>query len=204
MSRLDDELKIAFKRKQPSIDLAARVLERINEAPAPKRSWRQALAALFGTPHLRWVAIGVAASLLVATGIVEYRRLQPTPVEERAAPIAQSDPAPEASDTDTKKDQSAGAADIAAAPNIVYKNEQRRTVTPSHSRIYKRDTAARAASSHAALARPPREQPVSAEAEAAKERVLFALQVVGDTLSDAQRVIQEDSRKSRPEPLHNR
>jgi hypothetical protein len=208
MSRLDDELKIAFERKQPSIDFAARVLERINETPAPKRSWWQTLAELFQPPKLRWVAIGVAASLLVAIGVAQYHRLHETPVEERAR-IAQTDAASETGNAGAKKDEIVDANDKAdalddAAPNNIEKNEQRRTVAPSRRRVIKRDAAPGSAMNQARLARATKDQPVSAEAEAAKERVLFALQIVGSTLSDAQRVIQEDSQKSKPEPSNNR
>ena len=45
MSRLDDELKIAFRRQEPSPDFAARLLERINSTPEPRPSFWQRLAA---------------------------------------------------------------------------------------------------------------------------------------------------------------
>ena len=43
---------------------------------------------------------------------------------------------------------------------------------------------------------------VSPEAEAAKEKVLFALQIATNTLNDAQRAIQYDT--NNPEPERNR
>ena len=208
MSRLDDELRIAFKREQPSMDFAARVLERINETPAPKRSWWQRLAEMFEPPKLRWIAVGVAASLLVAIGVAQYQRFQKAAVEERAR-IAGTDSASAPNDAvaekaDTKKDESVAAADAVAAPDRLERIEQKRTVAPSRRRVNRGDVARAQASNHARLAAAPKERPVSAEAEAAKERVIFALQIVDSTLGDAQRVIQEDSQKSRPEPLHNR
>ena len=190
MSRLDDELKIAFRRKEPSMDFAARVLERINEAPAPKKNWWQLLARFFEPPRLRWVAIGVAACLLVVIATGSYRLLQHKQVEE-SQPLAATGAPPEASATGTNKDESV------AAP-----------VTPeSHApkQIVKRRAAvAASARNQARLAGLRKVPPVSPEAEAAKEQVLFALQIAGSTLSDAQKVIQEDSQKSKPEPLHNR
>lgn len=210
MSRLDDELRNAFRREQPSADFAARVLERINEPPALKRSWWRALADLFQPPKLRWVAIGVAASLLVAIGVAQYRRIREAHVEDGAR-IARTGVAPEPGDA--KKDERVDAPDAAAAGDVdkgdvdkgdVDKNEQRRTVAPSRRRVNRRDAARASALNQARLARAPKEQTVSAEAEAAKERVIFALQIVGSTLSDAQRMIQEDGRKSKPERLHNR
>jgi hypothetical protein len=223
MSRLDDELRIAFKREQPSMDFAARVLERINETPAPKRSWWRRLSELFEPPKLRWIAVGVAASLIVAIGVAQYQRLQNQRLQkaaiEEGARMAQTDPASEPGDADTKnddtknadakkadagKDESVAAADTVAAPDSIAKIEQRRTVAPSRHRINRGDAARAQASNRDRLAAAPKEKPVSAEAEAAKERVIFALQIVGSTLGDAQRVIQEDYQKSKPEPLHNR
>src|SRR4051812_31734123 len=108
MSRLDDELKVAFRRKEPSMDFAARVLERINEAPAPKKNWWQSLARFFEPPKLRWVAIGVAASLLVVIATGGYRLLQQEPAEE-SAKVASTDPLPETGGTGTNKDESVAA-----------------------------------------------------------------------------------------------
>src|ERR1044071_2353373 len=73
MSRLDDELKIAFKRQEPSMDFRARVLERINQAPAKQPTFWQKLAAFFEMPARRWATVGAAtAALLVAIGVMQY------------------------------------------------------------------------------------------------------------------------------------
>jgi hypothetical protein len=207
MSRLDDELRVAFRRSEPSMDFAARVLERINERPAPKKSWWQKLAELFEMPKVRWVAIGVAACLLVAISLAGYRRLNEKPVNDGAsvasaieAPETVSPEAgtgePDANKTDADK-EAVAAKDVVAAPVLRHEDGPRRN-------IHRRERAARVAINQSRLARIGKEPPVSPEAEAAKERVLFALQIVGSTLSDAQKVIQEDSPKSKPEPLHNR
>jgi negative regulator of sigma E activity len=198
MSRLDDELKIAFKRKEPSADFAARVLERINQTPAPKKNWWQTIVALFEPPRIRWVAIGVAASLLIAIGVAQYRALDENRAEAQPG-LAQANTEPEASSVDAKKDSP-----VVVAPDSVDKGEKRRGVAPSRRTVDKRDRVARSASNQTRLARAPKDRGVSAEAEAAKERVLFALQIVGSTLGDAQRVIQEDSGQVKPEPLNNR
>jgi hypothetical protein len=193
MSRLDDELRVAFRRKEPSMDFAARLLERINEPPAPKKSWWQKLVELFEMPRVRWVAIGVAASLLVAISLAGYRGLNEKPARDSAT-VASTVPAPETvapetGETDTKEE--------IAAPALRDKNAPGRNT-------HKRNRAARVAINQSRLAGLRKEPPVSPEAEAAKERVLFALQIVGSTLSDAQKVIQDDSPKSKPEPLHSR
>ncbi|HTQ57453.1 MAG TPA: hypothetical protein VMI94_23450 [Bryobacteraceae bacterium] len=59
---LDDELRSALRRREPSPDFTARVLARVNAAPVrrPARAWT------------RWVA-AMAASLLLTAGALEYR-----------------------------------------------------------------------------------------------------------------------------------
>jgi hypothetical protein len=196
MSRLDDELKIAFKREEPSMDFAARVLERINEAPAPEKSWWHKLSALFDQPKLRLVAVGVAAALIVAIGAAQYLRLQHKPVQEDSSIVAATR-APETGETGRDETGGARKDEEVAAP------VRPKDIAPKRI-IHRRGAAAGSAKTQSGLAGLGKDRPVSAEAEAAKERVLFALQIVGSTLSDAQRVIQEDSPKFKPEPLHNR
>jgi len=67
MSRLDDELRIAFKRQEPSADFAARVLARIAEAkePQPAPTFWQRLRDFFSPTVMRW-AVATAALLLIA------------------------------------------------------------------------------------------------------------------------------------------
>lgn len=195
MSRLDDELKIAFKRKQPSTDFAARVLERINEPPPAKKNWRQSLARFFEPPKLNWVAVGVAASLLLAIGAASYRMLYQGAVEEGAT-VATSVSAPETGGADANK-ADANKVEVVAAPVMPYQAATKPIIKT-------RNVAVRGAKNPARLAGLRKDPPVSPEAEAAKERVIFALQIVGSTLSDAQKEIQEDGPKSKPEPLHNR
>ncbi|HVG21702.1 MAG TPA: hypothetical protein VNI02_21890 [Blastocatellia bacterium] len=203
MSRLDDELRIAFERKQPPADFVARVLERINETPAPKKNWRERLTGLFEPPKLRWVAIAVAASLLVAIGVAQYYGIHETPVEQVAR---QPMPAPalEAGQAVAKKDDGVVAAESGVVANDAGEGVRGRDVAPPYRRVNKRYAAPRSALNQVGLAGAAKGRAVSAEAEAAKERVLFALQIVDSTLTDARRVIQEDSRKSRPGPSHNR
>jgi hypothetical protein len=62
---LDDELKSAFRRSEPSADFAERVLARVAAAPA-RRAPR---------PWIRWAA-PIAAALLLAVGGLEYRQYQ--------------------------------------------------------------------------------------------------------------------------------
>jgi len=62
---LEDELRSALERREPSPDFTNRVLARVSGAPA-RRAAR---------PWVRWVA-ALAASVLLAVGAVEYRRYQ--------------------------------------------------------------------------------------------------------------------------------
>ena len=73
MSRLDDELKVAFQRQEPSPDFAARVLARINEAPAaPVRpSLWQRLSEMLVMPAWRYAAVGAVAVLLILVGLIQ-------------------------------------------------------------------------------------------------------------------------------------
>jgi hypothetical protein len=65
---LEDELKLALRRQEPSPDFTERVLARVaapaRRAPRTFQPWQQ--------PMIRWVA-PVAAALLLAAGGTEYR-----------------------------------------------------------------------------------------------------------------------------------
>lgn len=65
MAYLDDELRSALRREEPSPDFAGRVMARVNAAPT-RRATR---------PWLRWAA-PIAAALLLAAGGLEYRHYQ--------------------------------------------------------------------------------------------------------------------------------
>ena len=62
---LEDELRSALRRREPSPDFTDRVLARVAAAPAPHAA----------RPWVRWVA-ALAASVLLAAGAVEYRHYQ--------------------------------------------------------------------------------------------------------------------------------
>ena len=67
---LDDELRSALRRREPSPDFTARVLARASIAaitPAQRR-W-------FSRPATRWLA-AMAATLLLSAGTLEYRHYQ--------------------------------------------------------------------------------------------------------------------------------
>jgi len=81
MNKLDEELKIALRREEPSADFAHRVLAQVRGLPPPKRGWRQSLLTLLRPPKVIWLAAGVAACLLVAIGVRGLRAYEPSTVE---------------------------------------------------------------------------------------------------------------------------
>jgi uncharacterized protein HemX len=62
---LEDELRSALRRQEPSPDFTERVLARVAAAPVRRAS----------RPWVRWVA-AIAAALLLAAGGFEYRQYQ--------------------------------------------------------------------------------------------------------------------------------
>jgi hypothetical protein len=181
MSRLDDELRMAFRRERPPVDFTDRVLERIARQPAPRLRWWQSLAALFQPPKLRWVAIGATAALLVAIGAAQYARLRPVVIDDSDTvaiekPAAESTPAPDGTN-------SPGPAREAPAPKL----EPRPHRSFNHRLV--------AVSNRTRNNTRPQDRVVNPEAEAAKEKVMLALHIASTTLGDAQRAIREDGDK---------
>ena len=64
MSRLDDELRNALRREEPSPGFAGRVLAGVAAAERRRRWWM--------LPHMRWAA--AAAAVVVLAGGVEVER----------------------------------------------------------------------------------------------------------------------------------
>lgn len=191
MSRLDDELKVAFRRQEPSPDFAARVLARINEAPAPQARpgvW-QRFAAIFAVPAWRYAAVGAVALLLVLIGVALLREHRTaTGGNELLAVSPNESPRTEPNVNDKANDK---INEVNAPPSKDGLNAPRaaRSVRVVHHH----------APVIAQQARP------SAEAEAAKEKVLSALQITSETLNDVQRAISDDHPSAEnPEPVHNR
>ena len=75
MSYLEDDLKLALKRAEPSGDFTERVLARLN-APPRKRSWWEELAVLFQPPRVQWVALTVVASVVIPIAGIQYHKEQ--------------------------------------------------------------------------------------------------------------------------------
>jgi hypothetical protein len=209
MSRLDDELKIAFQRQEPPADFVAGVLARINEAPVPQARptiW-QRLARVFAIPTLGYAAVGAMALLLIIIGIALLRSPRTAGVENAPQLAGLSgDPGsekqsagsttPDRSTTPVKTGANTPDGGVAASAGSIKSPipevNQPRTGGGRRLRYH-----------HAPVV--ARRSPPSAEAEAAKEKVLFALQITSEALNDVQRAISDDrTNDEKPEPVQNR
>jgi hypothetical protein len=97
MNRLEDELKSALRREQPSADFADRVMARIARLPAKQEkerehtAWLKRLAAFFQPPQLKWAMAGAMACMLVFAGV----GLKQNRERRRAIEIAEGEKAKE-------------------------------------------------------------------------------------------------------------
>lgn len=170
MSRLDDELKLAFRREPAPTDFTDRVIQRVRLERRPSvvqqsSGWWRQLIRWFDTRNLRLVQVGAVALLLIALLAVAYRISHVTPPAETAVdnPGVQSKPEP-----------------IPLTPVTPVPS-----VSPDLSVVPVRTP----------TTQPPRIRHIqnapSSEAEAAKEQVMLALQIASSTIGDAQRSVQE-------------
>jgi hypothetical protein len=178
MSRLDDELRKAFRREQPSVDFTTRLLERVAQQPAPRAPWWHRLATLLDPPKLRWVAIGVTASLLLAIGAAQYSRLHQVVINDEGK-VSLAPPPPEDGDKNpVSPDQTND------------RGEVMRPKPPQNKRV------AYPSSNHrVALARQQQERELRVEGEAAKEKLMLALSIASAALNDAQKAVHDDGLK---------
>jgi hypothetical protein len=178
MSRLDDELRKAFRREQPPVDFTARLLERVAHHPTPRARWWSRLATLLDPPKLRWVAIGVTASLLLAIGAAQYSRLNYGVVDDNGK-IAKNDPAPEASSTGSvTADKNHSPQDVAITTAKPAQNIKRAAPSSTNHRLVQ--------------ARHQEARELRAEGEAAKETLMLALSIASSALNDAQKAVHDD------------
>ncbi|HXF39013.1 MAG TPA: hypothetical protein VN687_04820 [Blastocatellia bacterium] len=176
MSRLDDELRNAFKRQQPPADFSARVLERVARQPETRPSLWQRLAALVETPKMRWVAIGVTAALLIAIGAAQYSRLTSKAVDDTGK-LSQVVPPPQEKKAAVKP---AEIDSLISHPNAV-------VVPKKHTLSLKRH--------QLAAARVEKAPEMKSEAEAAKDKLMLALSIASSALNDAQKAVHDDGLK---------
>lgn len=180
MSRLDDELRTAFKRESPPDDFTERLLARVAQQPGPQPRWWQRLAMLLDPPKLRWVAIGVTASLLLAIGAAQYSKLNQVVVEDNGT-VAKNQPAPETTSKGSvtaEKDQSPKVTPVTTPKPV---QRVKRVVQSSNHRL--------------AQARHQQDTELQAEGEAAKEKLMLALFIASSALNDAQKAVHDDGVK---------
>ena len=168
MSRLDDELRKAFRRETPSAEFTERVLKAVAAAPPPRRKWWDELLSLLATPKMRLVAVGVAVSLLVVLWATQSNRVQvPDKKDSRAGIVEPVSPAPY---------------NNTAAPNEVANKgtEKERFVPPhpSQSPIKPRRHVSE------------RPEVAKSEGEIAKEQLMLALYIASASLNEAQRMVK--------------
>lgn len=171
MSRLDDELKFALRREQPSPDFADRVLERITRGETRKPTVWQKLLAFFPSQPFRWVTATAAAALLIALGLWLYPQFEKTNIDspdlQAGSPIT---PAPQDSEPGTAEKQHE---EIIPSP-------QRRRATP------------KTVTHRAQAVRYKKDKVEKTEGEIAKERLMLALQIASAKLNEAQRIVQNE------------
>jgi hypothetical protein len=183
MSRLDDELRKAFKREQPSADFTERLMERVSHQPAPKTRWWQRLATLIEPPKLRWVAIGATASLLLAIAATQFNRIQQTPVNDNGSSV-QANLKPKEEKVPDK--QVAPKDENVVDKQPAFKNE------PSASPMTLKHPAQPVNRRHLLQARHDERRELKSEGEAAKEKLMLALSIASSALSDAQKAVHDD------------
>ena len=79
MNRIDEELKLALRREEPSPDLIDRVMSRVAELQKREKlvegaGWLRRLAEFFQPPRMKWATAGAMAVLLVIVGFGVYLR----------------------------------------------------------------------------------------------------------------------------------
>jgi hypothetical protein len=187
MSRLDDELKLAFRREEPSGDFTDKVLARITTAAPPRpaaQGWRLlgAVTTAFTFPRLRWAAAGALALILAAIAAVQFfgpGRFGVTPDE---TPIAEA-PLPPAgsngSDPEVERE--------------VQPAEELQQQPARQPRAKQNPRPKQAGSNDPVTAR--------SEGEIAKEQLMLALHIASTKLNQAQRVVRgEDTSKTEYKP----
>lgn len=74
MSPLDDELKKALRRKEPSDDFESRVMRRIRSLPPSSMHWWEKAISSFRPLHWRWAAVAAMVCFGVWLGIAQYQK----------------------------------------------------------------------------------------------------------------------------------
>ncbi|MEW6128052.1 MAG: hypothetical protein AB1757_13510 [Acidobacteriota bacterium] len=206
MSRLDDELKLMFRREQPSADFTARVMARLAEQ-APKPSLWQRLIGLFQMPVMRWAMAGAAILLVAGIVFVQYQRDRANDVSTGTANVNR--PAGSKTDNRNLQGETAGGNEngnrggeqkndkVFAPPKIAPKPfaPERRIVAVEHKRkaaphkVENDLPEGQVAKAHDASQRSPNMTMSERErGEQAKEQLFKALEIASNLLAEARKV----------------
>ena len=86
MSRLEEELRNALKRKEAPQGFEDRLSARLGRAqPSRKESCHRKRISFFRLPRLVWAVVGAGVCLTLAMGIAQYRNFQRTRAEGELA-----------------------------------------------------------------------------------------------------------------------
>jgi hypothetical protein len=195
MNRLEEELRLAFRREPAPAGFVEKVVERVAREPVKPRSrlldrWRRALIGWFefSRPGLRGAV--AAAVILLAVGLFAFwlTRSGQRPGTSTAQETAQKQP---------ENPTQPGTADQTGSQSTVGDERNGSNRTGRNDFVHSARRGRTHQDSKMSHAAERTQHHPSTEAEAAKERVMLALQIVSSTLGDARRSVQEDSVRSR-------
>jgi hypothetical protein len=81
---LDDELKKALRRKEPSHDFESRVMRRVRSIPLSSTHWWEKAISSFRPLHWRWAAVAAMVCFGVWLGVAQYQKREVRLQGERA------------------------------------------------------------------------------------------------------------------------
>jgi hypothetical protein len=174
MSRLDDELRQAFRREEPSPDFTARVMKAVAAAPSPKRRWWDELLARLTTPTGRWVAVGATVSLLAAVILAtQFSQLEQATPKGPEAAHETSSPAPPTTPEDGK--------------GGIVANSQKETELEVERQAASSPRKHREQSKRRVIV--GKSEAPKSEGEIARDQLMLALHVASASLNEAQRIV---------------
>ena len=190
MSRLDDELKVAFRRQEPSADFADRVLARlaVQPQPPPKRGFWRALLDFFQPNTLRWAFAAAAVLLIAAIAVVQYQRSSKpgdtqqavAPPVQKQEPVVATPAAPTVAQDGKQKVAHEGLKQEAAKPQPRRHQSVRHQVAARHKQMGTTNQNTNHGTLVAAAAKSP--------GEIAKEQLMKALAITSTLINEAKDV----------------
>jgi hypothetical protein len=171
MSRLDDELRMAFRREPAPPGFTENLLERVREGNIQRVSrrretgWWRLVIGWFEMSNSRLARSAATVLAILVLALLAYK-MTPRSRERGKTAVIQTPQEP-------RNEQGASPAPIPPDDGIVAGDSQPRPIKVVTTGVRHR------------LPQP------SSEAEAAKEQVMLALHIASSTLGDAQRLVRE-------------